>query len=31
MWIDLIFAFLALLPLLLTKPVRAQNIRPIPD
>ena len=31
MWIDLILAFLALLPLLLTKPVRAQNSPPIPE
>jgi type II secretory pathway component PulM len=31
MWIDLILAFLALLPLLLTKPVRARNSPPIPE
>jgi hypothetical protein len=30
MWIDLIFAALALLPMLLTKPIRAQSLPPIP-
>jgi len=31
MWIDLIFAFLALLPLMFREPVRAQNPPPTPD
>jgi hypothetical protein len=31
MWFDLIVAFLALFPMLLTKPVRTQNLSPIPD
>jgi hypothetical protein len=31
MWIDLILAVLALLPLLLTEPVRAQNPPLIPE
>ncbi len=31
MWLDLIFAILALLPMLLARPVRAEKLRPIPE